>query len=62
MWTKEEEIKIGLRKLHNDNLRNVYERRQHNSTNVPNGFEFSTVDGSIIAGRFRTASRLRMSK
>ena len=24
MWTKEEEIKGGLRKLHSDNLRNVY--------------------------------------
>lgn len=24
MLTKEEEIKGGLRKLHNDNLRNVY--------------------------------------
>jgi hypothetical protein len=24
MWIKEEEIKGGLRKLHNDNLRNVY--------------------------------------
>jgi hypothetical protein len=24
MMTKEEEIKGGLRKLHNDNLRNVY--------------------------------------
>jgi hypothetical protein len=24
MWTKEEEIKRGLRKLYNDNLRNVY--------------------------------------